>query len=227
MMIQSYHNGNRSSVTLAGRPERTGLVSPKRVDHEQRRHQITDALSQITIKGGLDSVSFREVAEEAGVSVRLVQYYFGTKAELLLAAWQHLGDRVTRRIFASIAAAGDEASPRAVIQVVLNEFLPSDPERGDDALLFIAFHTASLTDPSLARAEARETPRQLANFIALKLEEAREAGDLAANIDPVQESVALVTVIIGLAHMVLSGTYSVEAGTRLAQYSVERLFLEK
>jgi AcrR family transcriptional regulator len=199
-------------------------VSPKHVDHEQRRSHITDALARITIKGGLDRVSFREVAEEAGVSVRLVQYYFGTKDELLLAAWRHLGARVTRRIFAAIAAAGENASPRAVIQIVINEFLPVDAERSDAALLFIAFHTASLTDPSLARAEAREMPRQLANFVATKLEEAREAGDLAGDIDPVHESVAFVTEIIGLGHMILSGTYSVEEGVGIASYTVDRLF---
>ncbi|MDZ5697470.1 helix-turn-helix domain-containing protein [Chelativorans sp. M5D2P16] len=31
---------------------------------------------------GLHAVSFRAVATEAGVSLRLVQYYFGTKAGL-------------------------------------------------------------------------------------------------------------------------------------------------
>ncbi len=223
-MVRSYHHGNWSSVTPWGRLEGTGSVSPKRVDHEQRRRHITDALARLTIKGGLERVSFREVAEEAGVSVRLVQYYFGSKDELLLAAWQHLGARVTRRIFSAIAAAGEKASPRAVIQIVLNEFLPVDTERSDASLLFIAFHTASLTDPSLARAEAREMPRQLASFIATKLEEAREAGDLADNIDPVHESVAFVTEIIGLGHMILSDTYSVETAIRIADYTVDRLF---
>ena len=39
----------------------------------------------------------REVAAEAGVSLRLVQYYFGTKEELLLASMQHLAARFTAR----------------------------------------------------------------------------------------------------------------------------------
>jgi DNA-binding transcriptional regulator YbjK len=47
------------------------------VDHDVRKRQITDAVVRITVKGGLASATFREVAAEAGVSVRLVQYYFG------------------------------------------------------------------------------------------------------------------------------------------------------
>jgi AcrR family transcriptional regulator len=39
-------------------------------------------------KRGLHATGMREVAAEAGVSLRLVQYYFGTKEELLLAAMQ-------------------------------------------------------------------------------------------------------------------------------------------
>ena len=48
------------------------------------------------------ATGMREVAAEAGVSLRLVQYYFGTKEELLLAAMQHLavqfGGRAQARI---------------------------------------------------------------------------------------------------------------------------------
>lgn len=45
----------------------------------------------------------REVAAEAGVSLRQVQYYFGTKEELLLAAMQHLAGQFGRRAQARIS----------------------------------------------------------------------------------------------------------------------------
>src|SRR5437870_1208569 len=63
---------------------------PKRVDHEERRREIVEAVIRITLKGGLTAATVREVAAEAGVSVRLVQYYFGSKDALLLATQQHL-----------------------------------------------------------------------------------------------------------------------------------------
>ena len=73
---------------------------PKRVDHSVRRRQIIEAVCRITVKGGLASATFREVAAEAGVSVRLVQYYFGTKDELMLSTQRY------------VAAAGDDAHQR-------------------------------------------------------------------------------------------------------------------
>ena len=35
---------------------------PKRVDHGERRREITDAVVRITLKGGLTAATFREVA---------------------------------------------------------------------------------------------------------------------------------------------------------------------
>ena len=65
---------------------------PKKVDHRVRRREITDAVVRITLRGGLHSATFREIAAEAGVSVRLVQYYFGSKDQLLLSTQQHVAD---------------------------------------------------------------------------------------------------------------------------------------
>ena len=67
---------------------------PKRVDHEVRRRQITGAVCRITLRGGLASATFREVAAEAGVSVRLVQYYFGSKDDLMLATQRRVSDGI-------------------------------------------------------------------------------------------------------------------------------------
>src|SRR6478609_9729404 len=95
---------------------------PRRVDHEERRRQIADALVRTAATRGLHATGMREVAAEAGVSLRLVQYYFGTKEELLLAAMQHLAARFSARAVARFREArqGDgPASPRNVIAAIL------------------------------------------------------------------------------------------------------------
>src|SRR5438270_831520 len=97
---------------------------PKRVDHEQRKRQITDAVVRITVKGGLASASFREVAAEAGVSVRLIQYYFGSKDQLLLVTQQHVAQRATARMVGRVGDAGN--SPREILRSVLTSFIPTD-----------------------------------------------------------------------------------------------------
>jgi AcrR family transcriptional regulator len=54
------------------------------------------------IRSFMHATGIREIAAEAGVSLRLVQYYFGTKQELMLAAMQHLAARFSDRAMARI-----------------------------------------------------------------------------------------------------------------------------
>src|SRR4029453_7046000 len=137
---------------------------PKRVDHEVRRRQITDALARITARGGLSAATFREVASEAGVSVALVQYYFGTKADLLLATQQQLASVVGARLRHRIEATPDD--PRARGRAIFAAFVPQDDESRRAMLLFVAFYTASLTQAGLARPEAQDIPDPLAAILA-------------------------------------------------------------
>jgi AcrR family transcriptional regulator len=197
---------------------------PRRVDHQQRRRQIIQALWRITLRGGLNAASFREVAADAGVSVRLVQYYFGTKDQLLLAALGALAEQVGERIDARVAALGTDPSPRLVVQTVLGQFLPTDEQSRQAMLLFIAFHTASLTDPSLARAEALQVPRSLIAVLADQLRQAQQAGATNHDIDPDKEATILVTMLTGLASGVLANNHTAEEAAAIVDYALDRLF---
>lgn len=190
---------------------------PKRVDHDIRRRQITHAVVRITIRGGLSSASFREVASEAGVSVRLIQYYFGTKDQLLLATQQHVAERATARLTKWVAAAGD--APRDVLRAVLTSFIPTDDESREAMLMFVALHTASLADPTLARPEAHEVPRALHATVAKQL---RRAG-LPKGVNPEMEASLLTAALPGLAQAVLDGTYTAEQAIKILDYALKRL----
>ena len=61
------------------------------------RDDLTDALIRVVVAAGLDAVSIRTVAREAGVSIGTVQYHFATKDDLLLAAYQRAIDQVALR----------------------------------------------------------------------------------------------------------------------------------
>lgn len=60
---------------------------------ERRTGQILDAVEVLLRAGGVDAVTMRAVAAEAGVSLRLVQYYGHSKDELLTAALERLSAR--------------------------------------------------------------------------------------------------------------------------------------
>jgi AcrR family transcriptional regulator len=197
---------------------------PKRADHQQRRRQIIEALWRITTSGGLNAASFRDVAAEAGVSVRLVQYYFGTKDQLLLSALGALAEQVGGRITTRLADLGDDASPREIVHAMLDQFLPTDDASRQAMLLFIAFQTASLTDPSLARAEALQVPRSLLAFMADQLRQAQQQGAASQDIDPDKEAIALVAILTGLASGVLGNNFTIEEAAAIIDYTLDRLF---
>jgi len=192
-------------------------VVPKRVDHRVRRREITDAVCRLTVRGGLPSATFREVAAEAGVSVRLVQYYFGTKDELLLSTQRHVAERATARIAAALGAA--DGTPRGELRAVLGSFIPVDEASRDNMLMFVALHTAGLVDPVLARPEARDVPDAL--YVAVR-DRLRAAAPLPAGVEADLEAAVLVGLIPSLAQGVLGGTSTPEEAYAILDYALTR-----
>jgi len=197
---------------------------PKRADYAARRSQVIDALWRIAARGGLGAVSYREVAAEAGVSVRLVQYYFSTKADLLHAANDAIGERMSARVLERAQAAGPDPSPRALVAAALGAFLPDDAESRQAMLLFFVFYTAQMTDDSLARPESRHIVEGLVMFIAAQIRRAQETGDAPAHLDPELEGVVLASALPGIASSVLVGFLTDHEARTALDYAIARIF---
>ncbi|HYH46975.1 MAG TPA: TetR family transcriptional regulator, partial [Thermoanaerobaculia bacterium] len=149
---------------------------PKRVDHEERRAQIAEALIRVAGRRGLHAVGMRDVAAEAGVSLRLVQYYFQTKEKLLFYGLQHLTDRFTARAGARLAAAGRNPGPRATIEALLLASLPTDEESRTFHLLYTSYSILSVTDEALAAQPFIDKPDAAEDAITGQLRQAQETG---------------------------------------------------
>ncbi len=200
---------------------------PKRVDHEERRRQIAEALLRTAAARGLHATGMREVAAEAGVSLRLVQYYFGTKEELLLAAMQHLAARFSTRAvarFRESSGSANPASPRDIIAAILTEALPADDERRTFTILYTAYFALSLTDPALAISPLARNSSVVIDVVAAQLRAAQTAGDMPAGLDADLEAVSLIAMSAGLGTSVLGGQSSVGQAQRVIDYQLRRLF---
>jgi AcrR family transcriptional regulator len=200
---------------------------PKRVDHEQRRRQIADALLRVASERGLHATGMREVAAEAGVSLRLVQYYFGTKEELLLFATQQLAARFSERGMTRINRLKETRSPvhpRDVIAAILTEGLPADDEMRTFYVVYTAYMALSLTDPALAIAPLVKNSAAVIGVMAAQLRAAQAAGDTPARLDPDLEALSLMAMSAGLATSVLGGQSSVEQAQAVIDYHLDRLF---
>jgi AcrR family transcriptional regulator len=200
---------------------------PRRVDHEERRRHIADALIRTAASRGLHATGMREVAAEAGVSLRLVQYYFGTKEELMLAAMQHLaaqfGERAMTRI-KKIKETENPASPRDVIAAILTEGLPADDDRRTFTVLYTAYFALSLTDPALAIGPLVRNSATVIDVVAAQLRSAQAAGETPACLDPDLEALSLLAMSAGLGTSVLSGQSSPVQAQAVIDYHIDRLF---
>src|SRR5918999_4113037 len=123
---------------------------PKVVDHEQRREELAAAVWRLAAREGLEAVTVRRVAEEAGWSTGALVHYFSDKEELVLFAFRTVADRVGRRLAASEERTSD---PLELARATLAEGLPLDRERQEEGRVWFAFLGLALTRPALARAQ--------------------------------------------------------------------------
>ncbi|MEU7825510.1 TetR/AcrR family transcriptional regulator [Catellatospora sp. NPDC049133] len=178
---------------------------PRKVDHDQRRRHIVESLLRITGAQGLEAVSLREVAHEAGVSMGAVQHYFATKDEMLLYALQHwlslsVHDRFAGRVRDRLAGA-PAGEPAAMLRAIAAEYLPHDAAGRADALVAVAFLSRAAVAPALAAALAPA----FAGFVRTLGTVFESAGPA---IDAPAEAQRLAALLDGLRLPVLAGALS-------------------
>lgn len=184
---------------------------PKQVDHDERRRQIGDAVCRVMAARGLDAVSLRHVAAEAGVSMGRVQHYFATKDELLLFAFRLISDRVAQRFVAV-----HSADPATFLRALLLELLPLSPAARAEAPVLAAFVAQAVVEPRLAE-PLREGGREMVVFVAGLITQVRGGGDAE------RDAMALLAFADGLMLQVLIGQVSPEAAVELIDHQLDRV----
>lgn len=97
---------------------------PRRIDHDQRKAQLAEAVWRIIRERGVGAVSVRLVAEEAGVAVGSLRHVFPTRAELLEFSAELMVQRATERILALPRCEDHQQYALAV----LLQLLPLEPD---------------------------------------------------------------------------------------------------
>ncbi|MEU0883607.1 TetR/AcrR family transcriptional regulator [Lentzea sp. NPDC005914] len=184
---------------------------PKQVDHDERRREIGDAVCRVMASRGLDAVSLRHVAAEAGVSMGRVQHYFATKDEMLLFAFQQISSRVADRI-----GAVHSPDPRTFLRDLLLELLPLSPAARAEAPVLAAFLAQAVVEPRLAE-PLREGAPQMVAFIAHLITQVRPGGDAE------RDAMALLAFVDGLMMQMLIGQVDEVSAKALVDHQLARL----
>lgn len=156
---------------------------------------VVDAAVNVLVREGLDGLSVRKVAAEAGISVGAVQHHYASKTDLLVASAEHVTTQFTALAETLTQQALEKQGPEMALAAFCELLANASPEpegTGDDttATIIWLWYAAKATRPG-AVAEAfavfwSRTEEYLADAIARiypVLDATEEAAYLLAVLD--------------------------------------------
>ena len=119
---------------------------PKLVDHDVRRREIAQAVWAVIAERGIEGVTLRSVAAEAGVSVGRIQHYYASREELVRDSCRELLKAATQRF----EAVDDDTTPVEKLRRLVLGRIPTTPEFAIGTSIWLAYEAKSVDDPVVA-----------------------------------------------------------------------------
>ena len=180
---------NAAPAGLAGRDARPAGRGQRRAG--RRKVAVLEAAGRVIAERGADATRFADVAAESGVPVSTLQYYFGSREDLLVAAFRQASGAEIAALETEIAALGDPWQQLAhiVARAVAGY---EDPATGTGRLWIESWHFG-IRDAEMRADTVRDYDvwRQL---VAGVVRRGSEAGRFAPRLDP--ERIAVLTIAL-------------------------------
>ncbi|NNG19549.1 TetR family transcriptional regulator [Naumannella sp. ID2617S] len=194
---------------------------PKVVDHDARRREIAAAVLRLAVTEGVEAVSLRKVAGEAGMAMGTMQHYFADREEMLTFALRTMNEARAERVRAAIVGLGERPDEREVLRTIFTEVLPFTEESRFEATVGAAYYIRALRHDE-TRALLSTGPHQVIGLLRGLLTAASAKGRLRAGVDPAREAQVLWSLLEPAAQMAghRSGTEALE----MVDYHLARIF---
>lgn len=181
----------RPSYKILVREKRFYIITimPKKIDHDVRRRQIARAAIEVIGVQGLDNTRLVDVGRAAKVTTGTITHYFDSKDAVLLAALDH----VAQRILSSLAS--EEASDDLFELVV--RILPTNQNEIRNWRVWMSFLGRAVGNPALARIN-KAYYAKFRDGLAAIIRRHQQEGKLAAHIDPAITGDAIISIVDGL-----------------------------
>ena len=164
---------------------------PAVVDHDARRQEIATAIGRLVAREGLQAVTVRAAAKEAGYSAAVIGHYFHGKDDLMNFTYLSARDRTQLRVERARLAG------KSVFEC-LQECLPiTDSRRNDWTVWFGLWGMAG--GSSALQAERRRGLTEADSLFTQVLTSAQERGEIRAGLDCAHAAQRLLMVVNGIA----------------------------
>ena len=163
-------------------PSRLPTPRPQRRDTRDSRERLILAAERLFAERGIDGVSLREINKAAGQkNVSGLQYHFGTKADLIAAAWQHRIPGIDSRrkaMLKGLKKTGSRSDLRRILQAMVVPFV-EQLDSGRNERFYVRFVAQLFSHPAIREAEFSSDGYRESYRAAQRLLEARLPGRLA------------------------------------------------
>lgn len=146
---------------------------PKKVDPDERRAQLIEAVWQVIARDGMENVTVRTIAAETGFSAGTLAHYFQDKDDILVSALRLSHEQIAARWEAKLEGLN---GLEALKELVLDN-LPLDDERELETRLAMNYWSRAVTHEHVVSSQWRAGPslfRRLADLAS----EAQELGEI-------------------------------------------------
>jgi AcrR family transcriptional regulator len=144
---------------------------PKKVDHEVRRDELVRAAWRVIAARGIEDVTVREIAREAGYSSGVLAHYFESKDDLLVHAFRLSHEEIDKRYEAEV----DTPDRSEALRAILMDNLPLEEQRDLETRIEMSFWERSLRNQRLSEIKHAEH-EYLRGLIGNLVEESKAEG---------------------------------------------------
>jgi AcrR family transcriptional regulator len=168
----------------------------------RQKPEILDAVVRVITERGMEGTRFADVSEATGVPIASLQYYFGSREDLLIAAFRHGSSANVAQIRAGLEPISDPAE--RIFYMIDAHLDMYDPTSERSVLLSEEFYRVALRDPEL-QLDMLDEYSGWRGMIADAIRTGVDAGQFAPETDPDGAAVRLYAFMEGIAQPMAMG----------------------
>ena len=173
------------------------------MNYSEKQIQIINTAERLFSDAGFDGTSVRDIAEEAGINIAMISYYFGSKEKLMQAIFEHRTGKITGKIEGLLK--NEKLTPFDKIDVLVEDYV----ERVDQKLQFHRLMTCEqlMNKNSVISNLLKELKKRNTNLIEKLIKDGQDKKAFRKGIDVVM----LMNTMIGtIMHTYLGQDYYME-----------------
>jgi len=186
---------------------------PLIVDHDQRRQEVASAVGRLVANSGVQSVTIRATAKEAGFSTAVVSHYFQSKEELISYTYLSARDRTHKRVEHALNA-------NKGIFECLAECLPTTPSQITDWTIWFGLWGMA-SGNEILKNEKQHGVEDSYQLFETVLKTAIEKGEINPIDDIHQQAQRLMVVINGISTLAVQIPHQWPKATQLSMLKKE------